>query len=152
EPSEFKKIRETNRGRQLNELTLGVLGMGRVGRRVSRIATQGFGMKVIYNDLLDVSAELDFPATAVDKPTLFRDADVLTIHVDMRPENENLVVREQIALMKKDAILINTSRGEVLDPYALADEIRDKRLFGAAIDVYWPEPTKPDFPLLNFPN
>src|SRR5690606_9910102 len=85
EPSEFKKIRETNRGRQLNELTLGVLGMGRVGRRVSRIATQGFGMKVIYNDLLDVSAELDFPATAVDKPTLFRDADVLTIHVDMRP-------------------------------------------------------------------
>ncbi len=152
EPSEFKKIRETNRGRQLNELTLGVLGMGRVGRRVSRIATQGFGMKVIYNDLLDVSAELDFPATAVDKPTLFRDADVLTIHVDMRPGNENLVGREQIALMKKDAILINTSRGEVLDPYALADAIREKRLFGAAIDVYWPEPPKPDFPLLNFPN
>ena len=72
EPSEFKRIRETQRGRQLNELTLGILGMGRVGRRVSHIAALGFGMNVIYNDLEDVASQLDFPATAVDKPTLFR--------------------------------------------------------------------------------
>jgi phosphoglycerate dehydrogenase-like enzyme len=151
-PAEFKKARETNRGRQLNELTLGVLGMGRVGRRVSTIATQGFGMKVIYNDLLDVAGELPFPATAVDKATLYREADILTIHVDMRPGNENLVGRDAIALMKPDAILINTSRGEVLDAQALAGAIREKRLFGAAIDVYWPEPPLPDFPLLGLPN
>src|SRR5437016_8063463 len=72
EPREFKRIRDTVRGVQLNELTLGILGMGRVGRRVGHIAALGFGMRVIYNDLLDVGGQLDFPATAVDKPTLYR--------------------------------------------------------------------------------
>ena len=152
EPAEFKRIRETQRGRQLNELTLGILGMGRVGRRVSRIAALGFGMKVIYNDLLDVAAELDFPATAVDKPALYGQADVLSIHVDMRPGNENLVAAAQLGMMKPEAILINTSRGEVLDANALADALRNKRLAGAAIDVYWPEPPKADFPLVGLPN
>ena len=116
-PKEFKRIRDTVRGRQLNELTIGVLGMGRVGKRVGHIAANGFGMKVIYNDLVPVTG-LDFPATAVDKPTLYREADILTIHVDMRPGNENLVGRQQIALLKPSAVLINTSRGEVLDARA----------------------------------
>jgi phosphoglycerate dehydrogenase-like enzyme len=151
-PAEFKRIRNTQRGRQLNELTLGVLGMGRVGRRVGRIATRGFGMRVIYNDLLDVAAELDFPADAVDKPTLYREADVLSLHVTMLPGNEHLVGAAQLALMKPDAILINTSRGEVLDAAALADAIRSKRLAGAAIDVFDPEPPAADFPLLGLEN
>jgi phosphoglycerate dehydrogenase-like enzyme len=150
--AEFKNIRNTVRGRQLNELTLGILGMGRVGRRVGHIAAHGFGMRVIYNDLLDVQSELKFPATAVDKETLYREADVLSLHVTMLRGNENLVGREQIAMMKRDAILINTSRGEVLDAAALADAIREKRLAGAAIDVFWPEPPASDFPLLNVPN
>lgn len=152
EPGEFKKIRETNRGRQLNELTIGILGMGRVGRRLGHIAANGFGMRVIYNDLLEVAGQLDFPATAVDKPTLYREADILSIHVDMRPGNENLVGAEQIAMLRPTSILINSSRGEVLDAKALADSIRAKKLFGAAIDVYWPEPPKADFPLLGLPN
>lgn len=151
-PREFKAVREKNRGRQLNELTLGILGMGRVGRRVGHIGALGFGMQVIYNDLLDVQSQLDFPAMAVDKPTLYRQADVLTIHVDMRPGNENLVGADQIALMKPTAILINAARGEVLDAHALAAAIREKRLFGAAIDVYAPEPPPADFPLLGFDN
>src|SRR5882672_5756437 len=87
EPKEFKRVRDILRGRQLNELTLGILGMGRVGRRVGHIAANGFGMKVIYNDLLDVSGEVEFPATAVDKPTLYRESDVLSLHVTMRPGN-----------------------------------------------------------------
>jgi len=152
EPTEFKKIRNANKGRQLNELTLGILGMGRVGRRVARIAAQGFGMRVIYNDLLDVQSQLTMPAIPVDKPTLFREADILTIHVDMRPGNENLVRRDQIAMMKPDAILLNTSRGEVLDADALAEAIRQKRLAGAAVDVYAPEPPPGNFPLLGFDN
>jgi phosphoglycerate dehydrogenase-like enzyme len=151
-PEEFKRIRNTVRGRQLNELTLGILGMGRVGRRVGHIGANGFGMRVIYNDLLDVSQQLDFAARAVDKPTLFREADVLTLHVDMRAGNENLVGREQLATMKPTAILINTSRGEVLDTAALAEAIRASRLAGAALDVFWPEPPKPDFPLLGLEN
>jgi phosphoglycerate dehydrogenase-like enzyme len=149
EPKEFKRIRDTVRGRQLNEMTIGIIGMGRVGRRVGHIAANGFGMRVIYNDLLDVAGQLDFPAAAVEKPTLFRQADIVSLHVDMKPGNENLVGAEQLAQMKSDAVLINTSRGEVLDATALAAAIRAGKLFGAALDVYWPEPPKPDFPLLG---
>ncbi|WP_428940835.1 NAD(P)-dependent oxidoreductase [Fontivita pretiosa] len=152
EPAEFKRIRNSVRGRQLNELTLGILGMGRVGRRVGRIAALGFEMRVIYNDLIDVSGLINFPATAVDKPTLYRQADVLSIHVDMRPGNERLVGAQQIAMMKPDAILINTSRGEVLDAQALAEAIRARRVAGAAVDVFAPEPPPADFPLLGLDN
>jgi D-3-phosphoglycerate dehydrogenase len=149
---QFKRVRDQIRGRQLDELTLGVLGMGRVGRRVGRIASMGFGMRVIYNDLLDVTAQLDFPATPVDKTTLYRESDVLTIHVDMRPGNSNLVGRDQLALMQSSAIVINASRGEVLDACGLADALREQRVAAAALDVYHPEPPPPDFPLLGMPN
>lgn len=152
DPKQFKRLRDTLRGRQLNELTLGVLGMGRVGRRVGHIAALGFGMRVMYHDVVDVRPLLDFPATPVDKPTLFRSSDVLSIHVDMRPGNENLVGAGELALMTPAAILINTSRGEVLDAAALADAIRTRRLAGAALDVFDPEPPRPDFPLLGFDN
>jgi D-3-phosphoglycerate dehydrogenase len=150
--AEFKRIRNAVRGRQLDELTIGILGMGRVGRRVGHIAANGFGMRVMYNDLIDVRGSVSFPATAVDKPTLYREADILTIHVDMRPGNQHLVGREQIAMLKPTAVLINTSRGEVLDAGALADALRAKRIYGAAIDVFDPEPPGPDFPLLGLPN
>jgi D-3-phosphoglycerate dehydrogenase len=152
EPKDFKRIRDTVRGRQLNELTLGILGMGRVGRRLGHIAANGFGMRIIYNDLIDVAGRLDFPAHSVDKPALYAQADVLSLHVDMRPGNHHLVGREQLAQMKPGAILINTSRGEVLDAAALAEALRAGRLAGAAIDVFDPEPPQADFPLLGLPN
>ena len=150
-PKEFKHIRDTVRGRQLNELTIAILGMGRVGKRVGHIAANGFGMRVIYNDLQEIPP-LDFPATAVDKATLYREADILTIHVDMRPGNQNLVGRPQLAMLKPTAVVLNTSRGEVLDAAALADAIKEKRIFAAALDVFHPEPPLPDFPLLGLPN
>jgi phosphoglycerate dehydrogenase-like enzyme len=152
EPAEFKRVRNTLRGAQLDELTFGILGMGRVGRRVGHIAANGFGSRVIYNDLLDVQSQLTFAATAVDKPTLFREADIVTLHVDMRPGNEHLVGAAELALMKPTAILINASRGEVLDANALAAAIRGKKIAGAAIDVFDPEPPAADYPLLGFDN
>jgi phosphoglycerate dehydrogenase-like enzyme len=153
DPREFKRLRAEVRGRQLDELTLGILGMGRVGRRVGHIGANGFGMRVIYNDLLDVlPSQLKFPATPVDKETLYRESDVLSIHVTMLPGNENLVGCGQLALMKPDAIVINTSRGEVLDAAALAEAIRVKKLAGAAIDVFHPEPPGADLPLLGLDN
>jgi D-3-phosphoglycerate dehydrogenase len=153
DPKEFKRIRNTVRGRQLDEMTIGILGMGRVGRRVGAIAANGFGMRVLYNDVLDIRPEsLPFPATFVDKPALYRESDVLSIHVTMIPDNENLVGREQLAMLKPDAIVINTSRGEVLDAQALADAIRANKLAGAALDVFHPEPPGPDFPLLGLDN
>src|SRR5438445_4608093 len=80
DPKEFKRLRDTLRGRQLNELTLGILGMGRVGRRVGHIAQSGFGIRVLYNDIIDVSAHVKFPATSVDKTTLNRESDILSLH------------------------------------------------------------------------
>ena len=153
DPKEFKRIRNTVRGRQLNELTIGILGMGRVGKRVGQIAANGFGMRVIYNDILDIAASsLSFTATSVDKPTLYRESDILSLHVTMVPGNENLVGREQLAMMKPSAILINTSRGEVLDAAALREAILNKRLAGAALDVFHPEPPAEDFPLSGLEN
>jgi phosphoglycerate dehydrogenase-like enzyme len=152
EPAEFKRLRNTLRGAQLDELTIGVLGMGRVGRRVGQIAANGFGARVIYNDLPDVRPHLTFPATVVDKPALFREADVVTLHVDMRPGNRHLVGAPELGLMKPTAVLINTSRGEVLDAAALAAAVREKRVAGAAIDVFDPEPPPADYPLLGLDN
>ena len=130
----------------------GILGMGRVGRRVGSIAANGFGMRVIYNDVLDVQPHLTFPATAVEKTTLFREADIITLHVDMKPGNQHLVGTPLLSLMKTTAILINTSRGEILDDVALAAAIREKKIAGAAIDVFDPEPPRADYPLLGFDN
>ncbi len=152
EPKEFKHVRNTLRGVQMNELTIGILGMGRVGRRVGKIAANGFDMRVVYNDLLDVQSQLKFPATAVDKTTLFREADIVSLHVDMKPGNEHLVGTPLLSLMKPTAILVNTSRGEVLDDAALAAAVREKKIAGAAIDVFDPEPPKADYPLLGFDN
>jgi D-3-phosphoglycerate dehydrogenase len=152
EPAEFKRVRDTLGGSQLNELTFGILGMGRVGRRVGHVAVNGFGARVIYHDLLDVRPHLKYPAEAVDKPTLFRAADVVTLHVDMRPGNEHLVGAPLLSLMKPTAILINASRGEVLDTAALAAALRGKKIAGAAIDVYDPEPPPADYPLLGLDN
>ncbi|HEV8604807.1 MAG TPA: NAD(P)-dependent oxidoreductase [Tepidisphaeraceae bacterium] len=152
DPKEFKRLRDTLRGRQLNELTLGILGMGRVGRRVGHIAANGFGMRVIYNDLLDVSSQVHFAATPVDKPTLYRESDILSLHVTMLPGNENLIGPRELALMKPTSILINTSRGEVLDASALADALKNKKLSAAALDVFHPEPPPPNFPLLGLDN
>jgi phosphoglycerate dehydrogenase-like enzyme len=150
-PEEFKRIRNTVRGRQLNELTIGIIGMGRVGHRVGHIAANGFGMRVLYNDIQPIGP-LDFPAESVAKDQLFRQSDVLTLHVDMRPGNRHLVGAEQLGLMKRDAIIINTSRGEVLDVKALSEALLAGKLAGAALDVFDPEPPWEDFPLLGLPN
>ncbi len=151
-PAEFKRLRDTLRGRQLNELTLGILGMGRVGTRVGRIGALGFGMRVIYHDVLDVASKIDFPAEAVGANELYRACDVLSLHVDARPENDNLVDADILSQMKPSAVLINTSRGEVLEISAVAHALRSGGLSGAALDVYAPEPPPASFPLLGLEN
>lgn len=151
--AEFKRIRAGVRGKQLNELTIGILGMGRVGKRIGHIAANGFGMRVMYNDILPIApSSLEFPAESVNKERLYSESDILSLHVTMIPGNENLIGAKELAMMKPDAILINTSRGEVLDAAALAEAIKSKRLAGAAIDVYWPEPPSADFPLMGLEN
>ena len=136
-----------NAGWQLYERTLGVLGMGRVGRALGRAVTGGFGMKVVYHDLLDVAAHVDFPAEAVGFDDLLARADVLTLHVDGRASNRGLINADTLARFQ-GKYLLNTSRGLVVDAAAVADAVRSGTLHGVALDVYDPEPPPADFPLL----
>lgn len=123
--------RERFTGFQLLGKTLGILGLGRLGTISARIG-QGFGMRVIAHDVRDVSVE---GVDMVDFDTLFRQADVVTIHVHLRDDTRHLVDRRALGLMKPNAILINTSRGGLIDEAALLSALQENRIAGAGLDV-----------------
>jgi phosphoglycerate dehydrogenase-like enzyme len=151
--SEFHTYRKVIRGLELSGKTMAILGMGRIGRGVGKIAW-AMEMNVIYNDLVDVSGQIDYPAQSVDKQTLYREADILTLHVNHQPNNLNthLINAAALGQMKPTAILVNTCRGEVVDADALAAALKFNRLAGACLDVHEPEPPPPDYPLWRVPN
>ena len=150
---DFHSYRKKIRGLELSGKTMGILGMGNIGKGVGKIAW-AMQMKVIYNDLLDVSTKIDYPARAVSKDELFSSADVLTVHVNHQPNNLNhhLVNAARLAQMKTGAYFLNTSRGEVVDAAALAAALKSGKLAGAAIDVHEPEPPPAEYPLWGCPN
>ena len=150
-PEGFHAYRKKIRGLELHGKTMGILGMGRIGRAVGRVAF-AFGMKVIYNDLVDVAAHVDFPAQSVTKPELYAQSDILTVHVSHVEGNRNLIAAPALDLMRPTAYLINTSRGEVIDSAALAAALKNDRLAGAALDVHEPEPPPADYPLWGVKN
>jgi len=124
-------------GRRLGEVAVGVIGVGRIGRRVVRLVT-AFGARVLANDLVPV--RLAEPVQWVDKPTLYREADVVTLHVPLTRRTRNLVGAEELAMMQPNALLINTCRGGVVNEAALALALRDGRIAGAAVDTFTDEP------------
>lgn len=142
----FHQYRKTSRGLELCGLTLGILGMGRIGRAVSRVGL-AMQMRVIYSDVVDVRANVDFAAESVDVDELLSRADILSVHVSHRPGNQRFINAQRLGRMKPSALLINTARGEVVDAQALADAMKSGRLAGAALDVHDPEPPGPDYPL-----
>lgn len=151
-PAEWKRLRaEHQAARQLCEMTLGIWGMGRIGTRVARAAA-GLGMKVVYNDLLEIPAERRSGAEPVSVAELCARADVLTVHVDGRRSNRGLVGAAAFAAMKKDVLLINAARGFIVDAAALAGFLRANAGAQAALDVHEPEPFGADYPLLGLPN
>ena len=123
--------RERFTGFQLSGKTLGILGLGRLGTISARIA-QGFGMRVIANDILDVSAP---GVEMVSFETLLSEADVLTLHVHLRPETRGIIGLDALARMKSNAIIINTSRGALIDEAALLGALNEKRIAGAGLDL-----------------
>jgi len=149
--AEFHKYRKTVRGLELSGKTMAILGMGRIGRAVGKVAW-ALQMEVIYNDVVEVAGLIDYPARMVCKDELYGRADVLTIHVDMRPGNRHLVGAEALGKLKRGGYLLNTSRGEVLDAAALAAALKSGQVAGAAIDVHDPEPPAPEYPLWGLPN
>ena len=124
-------------GRRLAKVTVGVVGVGRIGRRVVRLLS-AFGTRILANDLAPVT--LDEAVRWVDKPTLFRESDIVTLHVPLTRRTRNLVGDEELAMMSPGALLINTCRGGVVNEAALAVALRDGRLGGAALDTFTHEP------------
>lgn len=136
---------------QFSELTLGVLGLGRVGSRVAKIAA-AYGMEVVFHDLARIPASRRSGAVPVALAELARVSDILTIHIDSRPGNERFVSASLLAMLKPSAILVNTSRGLVVDAAALAAWLRASPQARALLDVHDPEPFGADYPLLGVPN
>jgi phosphoglycerate dehydrogenase-like enzyme len=150
--SEWIRLREETVGkRQLSELTLGILGLGRVGKRLARAAA-GLGMSVMYNDLVEIAPPERFGSKPVDVRKLFESADVLSMHVDGRASNRHFVAGDLLNRLKPGAILINTSRGFVVDNLALASWLRANPKGIALLDVHDPEPFGSEYPLLGLPN
>jgi len=148
---EFRAVRQRGHGRELRELTVGIVGMGRIGSRVGRICSAGFGARVLYNDIVEVGP-FPFAATAVDKQTIWSQCDLITLHVPATELTRRLVNAEVLARMRPSAYLINTARGVVVDTEALTASLRQGRLAGAALDVVDPEPLPPDHPLFAMDN
>jgi phosphoglycerate dehydrogenase-like enzyme len=138
-------------GTDLAGATLGVLGLGNLGRRVAAVGL-AFGMDVIaWSQNLTAEAAAAAGARRVEREDLFRLADVLTIHLVLSDRTRGLVGTPELALMKPTAYLVNTSRGPIVDEAALADRLRAGRLAGAALDVYGVEPLPPGDPLRTLP-
>jgi glyoxylate reductase len=121
--------------------TIGICGLGRIGRGVAKRAT-GFEMRILYTDALQAPAEVEreLGAQFVDKETLFREADFVTLHVPLLPETHHYVSIKELKLMKKTAHLINASRGPVVDEVALVQALQERWIAGAGLDVYEHEP------------
>lgn len=129
-------------GRRLDGLTVGVIGVGRIGKRVLRTLHLAFpNSQLLANDL---TPELDFGREHgirwVDKETLYREADIITLHLPRTPLTRQLITRKEFELMKSSVLLINTSRGGMIDEQDLIESLRSNRIGGAAIDVFESEP------------
>lgn len=136
------------------EMTLGVVGLGHIGKLVAKKGA-GIGMKVIAYDPYVKQESLDemgLPVTLVEQEELFRTADIVSLHLRLTPETEKCVGEKLIGLMKPTAYLINTSRAGVIDKEAFCKALLEKKIGGAALDVYWEEPITAGDPLLELDN
>jgi glycerate dehydrogenase len=135
---------------ELDDLTMGVIGFGRIGKATADIA-RAFGMRVIANDTGKTKSISDW-VKMVNQDTLFRESDVVSLHCPLTSDNKHFVNSEKISLMKRSAILINTSRGLLINEEDLAHALNSKRIAGAGLDVLSKEPPDETNPLLSAKN
>ncbi|MEM2555043.1 MAG: D-glycerate dehydrogenase, partial [Nitrososphaerota archaeon] len=137
---------------RFNGSTLGIIGLGRIGSAIARRA-KGFNMRILYYDTIrreDLEKELGIEYKDLD--SLLKESDFITLHVPLTNETRHLINEEKLKLMKKNAIIINTSRGPVIDEKALYKALKEKWIAGAGLDVFEKEPTPKNNPLLKLPN
>jgi len=132
--------------------TLGLLGLGRIGRRMAEYA-KVFGMEVIaWSQNLTAEAAAEVGVRRVEKDNLFAEADVVSIHLQLSDRSRGLVTARELGLMKPTAYLVNTSRGPIVEEAALIEALRARQIAGAGVDVYWGEPPPADHPLRSLDN
>lgn len=136
-------------GREIKGKTLGIIGMGAIGQRTAALA-KAFGCRVLAWNRTPKNME---GVTFVDKETLFKASDIITLHIALNKDTRDFVTEREISLMKPSAILINAARGPVINTNDLADALKQGRIAGAALDVYDQEPPlNEENPLLDAPN
>lgn len=140
-------------GVDIHGATLGIVGFGRIGREMARRG-RGFGMRVLYHDVHPATPEeeAELGATRVDMDRLLAESDFISLHVNLTDETHHLIDADALRAMKRTAVLVNTSRGPVVDPAALESALRDGEVFAAGLDVTEPEPLPADHPLVALPN
>jgi glyoxylate reductase len=140
-------------GPDVHGATIGIVGFGRIGQAVARRA-MGFGMTVVYHDVqrADPAVEATYGATFLALEELLARADFVSLHVNLTPETKGLIDTEKLSWMKPSAVLVNTSRGPVVNGADLASALRAGTIFAAALDVTDPEPIPTDDPLLSLDN
>ena len=141
-------------GREIAGKTLGIVGFGRIGRRVGEIAHQGFGMTVLYNDIVAAPEDVERRSAArrLGLRELLEVSEYVTLHVPLDASTRGMINRETLAMMRPDAILINTCRGPVVNESAVAEALDAGRLWGYGADVYTVEPPPPGHPLIGRPD
>ena len=143
---------QTTVGRELDRRVLGVLGLGRIGGRVAQIGA-AFGMDVVaWSTNLTADAAQEAGARYLPRDEFFGTADVVSIHLKLSERSRGLVGAAELAAMKSTALLVNTSRGPIVDEPALIDALRTRSIAGAALDVFDTEPLPADHPLRTLPN
>jgi D-3-phosphoglycerate dehydrogenase len=143
---------QTTIGQDLEGLTLGIVGLGKLGQRIAAIAN-AFGMRVIaWSQNLTPDKAATAGATAVDKDELFRRSDIVTIHYALSERSRGLIAAADIALMKPTAYLVNTARAPIVDQAALLKALQEKRIAGAGLDVFETEPLPLDHPYRKLDN
>lgn len=139
-------------GKSLNGATLGLLGLGRLGQRLA-VYARAFDMKLIaWSQNLTAETAAAHGAALVDKATLFEESEFLSIHLVLGDRSRGLVTAEDIARMRPDAYLINTSRGPIVDEAALLTALTERRIGGAGLDVFGTEPLPADHPIRTLDN
>ncbi len=136
-------------GREIAAKTVGVVGLGAIGQRVAKLA-QAFGCRVIAWNRTPKDVD---GVTLVDKETLFRESDIITLHIALNNDTRNFVSSKEIDLMKKSAVIVNAARGPIVNAHDISEALKSGRIAAAAMDVYDTEhPIAKDNPLLSAPN
>jgi len=140
-------------GVDVHGATLGIVGFGRIGREMARRG-RGFGMRILYRDVHPATPEeeAELGARRVQLDELLRESDFVTLHVNLTDETHHLIDADALRAMKATAVLVNTSRGPVVDTSALEAALRDGEIFAAGLDVTDPEPLPASHPLVQLPN